>query len=106
MDSLPSMPELPAAAYRVNGKRSEISLKRSIAYDTWDSGKGKAKGTKAEAKTLNLYLDNVKSRLLECQETLLKEKKWLHPKPSKIFMQELMSVNIAYSNSSNTTTMT
>jgi len=63
------------ARITVDGKRSEISLKRSIAYDTWDNARGKAKGTKAEAKTLNAYLDQIKSRLLECQETLQREKR-------------------------------
>ncbi|WP_298351044.1 site-specific integrase [Runella sp.] len=63
------------ARITVDGKRSEISLKRSISYEAWDNVKGRARGTKAEAKALNAYLDQVKSRLLECQETLLREKR-------------------------------
>jgi integrase/recombinase XerD len=63
------------ARVTVDGRRAEISLKRTISYDGWDNAKGRARGTKPEAKALNLYLDNVKSRLLECHETLLKEKK-------------------------------
>lgn len=65
------------ARITVDGIRAEISLKRTIAYDAWDNVKGRAKGTKAEAKTLNAYLDHVKSRLLECHETLLREKRLL-----------------------------
>jgi site-specific recombinase XerD len=63
------------ARITIDGKRAEISLKRTISYDAWDSVRGRAKGTKEEAKTLNAYLDHVKSRLLECHETLLKDKK-------------------------------
>ncbi len=63
------------ARITVDGKRAEISLKRNILYEAWDNAKGKAKGTKEEARKLNAYLDSVKSRILECHETLLKERR-------------------------------
>lgn len=48
----------------VDGRRIEISLKKSIAPNDWDSLKGKAKGSRAEVKELNHYLEQVRSKLL------------------------------------------
>lgn len=44
----------------VNGKRAEISIKRSIEPAKWDSRAGIAKGTSEASRTLNAYLDLVK----------------------------------------------
>jgi len=47
----------------INGKRAEISIKRYIDPDKWDSKANKAKGNKSEIKSLNLYLDTVKNKI-------------------------------------------
>ncbi|WP_415685919.1 Arm DNA-binding domain-containing protein, partial [Gillisia hiemivivida] len=36
----------------VDGKRSEISLKRSISVNHWDVSKGRARGTAPKARSL------------------------------------------------------
>lgn len=59
----------------VNGKRSEMSLQRSISVNNWDVSKGKARGTTTNAQILNNYLDNIYSKLLNCHKQLLEEDK-------------------------------
>ena len=43
----------------VNGKSSEVSLKRSILPKLWDTKKNKAKGSSSESVNLNDYLTSV-----------------------------------------------
>ena len=57
----------------INGKRAEISLKRIIPYKDWDSNKSRGRGSSLKVRTLNAYLDEVYSRLLECHKELLQE---------------------------------
>ena len=44
----------------VGVRRNEISAKRSIEPSRWDSGAGKVKGTKEDARTLNAYFDSLR----------------------------------------------
>lgn len=62
------------ARITVNGKRTNISLKRKVKTSEWNSTKGKAKGTKQESRLLNRYLDLVKNRIYEAHDQLIKEK--------------------------------
>lgn len=55
----------------VNGKCSEMSLKRKTLVNHWDSSKGRLKGTSPRIKTLNSYLDQVYSKLLDTQKKIL-----------------------------------
>ncbi|MFD1615175.1 Arm DNA-binding domain-containing protein [Gelatiniphilus marinus] len=41
----------------VNGKRSEISLKRTILLNEWDSSKNRGRGNSYKIRILNTYLD-------------------------------------------------
>jgi integrase len=59
----------------VNGKRSEISLKRSILCKDWDASKNRARGNNYKIRILNTYLDQVYSQLLDCHKQLLDEGK-------------------------------
>lgn len=59
----------------VNGKRSEISLKRSILFKDWDASKNRARGNNYKIRILNTYLDQVYSQLLDCHKQLLDEGK-------------------------------
>lgn len=58
----------------VNGKRANISLKRKVVISEWDSNKGRARGNKQESRLLNRYLDQVKNRIYEAHDELVKEK--------------------------------
>jgi site-specific recombinase XerD len=59
----------------VNRKRLDISTKRKIDLTYWDDGKGQAKGSRSEAKALNLYLEQVRHHLYDCYQQLEKERK-------------------------------
>jgi len=63
----------------VDGKRSEISLKRSISVCNWDSSKGRARGASQNIRILNTYLDHVYGQLLDCHKQLLEEFKVISP---------------------------
>ncbi|MDT0648166.1 site-specific integrase [Zunongwangia sp. F260] len=71
------------ARVTVNGRRAEISLKRSCPVDSWDHDAHRIKGRKAEKLTINAYLDRTYSRLLDCQENLQKENKLVTAKAIK-----------------------
>ena len=59
----------------VNGKRAEISLKRSVPCTEWDSAKTKGRGGLPKIRALNSYLDEVYNKLLQCHKQLLEEDK-------------------------------
>jgi hypothetical protein len=59
----------------VNRKRLDISIKRKIDLAFWDDGKGQAKGSRSEAKALNLYLEQLRHHLYDCYQQLEKERK-------------------------------
>jgi site-specific recombinase XerD len=59
----------------VNGKRSEISLKRNISQKLWDKNKSKAKGNSQEARALNNYIQQVRNKLYDSYSELQKEGK-------------------------------
>lgn len=59
----------------INGKRSEISLKRVTSVENWDPNKGRSKGNSDNSRRLNMYLDEVYSKLLKCHKELLAEDK-------------------------------
>lgn len=61
----------------VNGKRSEMSLKRSIEQNQWDNTKNRGRGNSATVRMLNAYLDGVYSKLLQCHKELIEEDKVL-----------------------------
>lgn len=49
----------------VNGKRAEISLKRSIEPERWIAAAGMVKGKSEEARTINSFLDMAKSDIFK-----------------------------------------
>jgi len=67
----------------VDGKRSEISLKRSVSVCNWDSSKGRARGSTQNIRILNAYLDLVYGQLLDCHKQLLEEFKVISPNAIK-----------------------
>ncbi len=67
----------------VNGKRSEISLKRTVLLSEWDSSKNRGRGNSYKARVLNTYLDQAYSKLHDCQKQLLEEDKIISAKAVK-----------------------
>lgn len=58
------------ARVTVDGKRVEISLKKWVTLADWNNVKGMAKGSRPEIKSINRYLEEVRSRLLECYQDM------------------------------------
>lgn len=63
------------ARVTINGKRAEIRLKRIVQINDWDNNKGKCRGNTSKIRFLNAYLDEVHSKLLDCQKQLFAEGK-------------------------------
>ena len=59
----------------VNSKRAEFSLRRTVDEQRWDSHSGRLRGTTMEVSKFNRFLDNVKNRLFEIYDSLLKDRK-------------------------------
>lgn len=62
------------ARITMNGKRGEFSLGRRVDEHRWDSRGGKLRGTSSEISNFNRFLDNVKNRLYDIYDSLLKER--------------------------------
>lgn len=63
------------ARVTVNSKRVNISLKRKVSLLDWDSSKGRVKGNKDNAKLLNQFLEQIRNKIYESYEELLRENK-------------------------------
>lgn len=57
----------------INGERIEFAAKRFIQPDRWSVEGNKVKGTSAEARTINSYLDTLKSSVYDYQQQLIRE---------------------------------
>lgn len=71
------------ARITINGKRTEISLKRSVPVNHWDVSKGRARGSAQNLRKLNNYLDQVYGQILEGHMQLLQEHKMITPQAVK-----------------------
>ena len=49
----------------VDGQRAELAVSRKCDPERWDVKTGRATGTKAEARTLNAYLDSIQNKIYE-----------------------------------------
>ncbi len=63
------------ARITVNGKRSDIAIKRTIEEENWNAKKGMAKGSRQEISLLNNYLEKFRSGIVESYQELLLQKK-------------------------------
>ncbi|MEE9363120.1 MAG: site-specific integrase [Cellulophaga sp.] len=63
------------ARITVNGKRSEMSLKRCAYFKEWDNNKNRGRGNTEKIRALNAYLDQIYGKLLQCHKQLLEEDK-------------------------------
>nr|WP_198999666.1 site-specific integrase [Flavobacterium sp. ASV13] len=59
------------ARVTVNGKRTEISVKRSVNANEWDERKGMAKGNRKETVELNLFLNQFKAKIINAYQQML-----------------------------------
>ncbi len=62
------------ARVTIKSKRSEFSLGRRVDEQRWDSRAGKLRGTSTEVSNFNRFLDNVRNRLYDIYDALLKER--------------------------------
>ena len=58
------------ARITVNGKRSELSLKRKVCISDWDSNKNRLKAVSDENRLVNSYLEQVNVKLFDCYQQL------------------------------------
>lgn len=65
------------ARITVDGKRTELSVKLNVDVNNWNNAKGMAKGKGDEIKTINTYLEQIRSRIVECYQELQIKKKLL-----------------------------
>lgn len=64
------------ARITVDGKRVELSLKTEVHINiNWNDARGMAKGKSEEVRSLNTYLEQIRSRLVECYQQLQLKKK-------------------------------
>ena len=61
----------------VNGKKVNISLKQKVDVDKWNAKGQKMKGNCTKANELNLYLDEIKSEIVQCYRDLKSENRIL-----------------------------
>lgn len=59
----------------VNGKRSQLSIKRKIDVKKWNSEAGKVTGTTKDIRELNRYLDSIRHQIYRIQQRLQDENK-------------------------------
>ncbi|ARN77940.1 recombinase [Nonlabens spongiae] len=57
----------------VDGKRKEVSVKRRIEIEKWNTSANRAKGRNTSIKELNTYLDIITSKIYEYQKELIQD---------------------------------
>ena len=68
------------ARITVNQKRANISLKRRVPVKLWDPKKNRSKGTSAEARQLNQYIDQTYTKLFQIYQDLKFQEKLITAK--------------------------
>ncbi len=59
----------------VDGARLEFSVKRYVSPEKWSTAQNRMKGNSEESRTINTFLDIMKSRVYEIQKNLIHEGK-------------------------------
>ena len=67
------------ARITLNGKRAVMSLNQKVDVDLWDSKRQRLKGNNRTVKTINNYLDEVRSDLVICYRDLKHESRVITP---------------------------
>jgi site-specific recombinase XerD len=63
------------ARITVNGRKSEISLKKKVNPQSWDDVKGKAKGRSEEIRKLNEHIERVRTLIADGYHQLVQQRK-------------------------------
>ncbi|MFS4417427.1 site-specific integrase [Maribacter sp. 2307ULW6-5] len=71
------------ARITVDGKRSEISLQRQTSVSSWKTRSKRCKSRTPEGRTLNIYLDQVYAKLLDCHKQLMADGNLINSKSIK-----------------------
>lgn len=59
----------------VDGRRMEFSVKRFVSADKWSTAQNRMKGSSEESRSVNTFLDIMRSRIYEIQKNLIHEGK-------------------------------
>lgn len=59
------------ARVTVNGKRTEISVKRSVNANEWHERKGMVKGSRKEIIALNMFLSQFKAKIINTYQQMV-----------------------------------
>lgn len=59
------------ARVTVNGKRTEISVKRSVTESEWDAKKGMPRGSRKEIAELSMFLFQFKAKIISIYQHML-----------------------------------
>ena len=63
------------ARITVNGRRTEISLKKKVSINNWEEAKGREKGKRQEIVKLNSHMEQVRSLIFDCYQELIQQNK-------------------------------
>lgn len=63
------------ARISVNGRRSEISLKKKVHPDEWDGIRGRAKGKREDTAKLNAHIERIRTLIADGYHNLVQQKK-------------------------------
>lgn len=63
-----------SARITVSGQQTEMNIGRSVLPEHWDQKRNRATGTSRKDQELNKYLENIRTRLNEIHNMLLREK--------------------------------
>lgn len=61
----------------VDGGRSEVSTKRAVDFNRWNTSSQKVNGTKEDARSLNAYLDSLLMKAFEAKRHLIEATKMI-----------------------------
>lgn len=59
----------------VNGKRTELSTGQTILTSSWNPEASKVSGNSKKAKSINTFLENIRLKILQCNNDLIAAKK-------------------------------
>ena len=54
----------------IDGKRSELSIKRKVLLEKWNTNAGKMRGTTSNVRELNRYMDGIRNRVYKIHDKL------------------------------------
>ena len=59
----------------IEGQRFETSSQRYVEENKWSSASGRVKGSNEEARSINTYLDSLRSKIYQTQNQLIQQGK-------------------------------